>query len=106
MYRYEIQIKAGSKWTTHSVVEADKDGALKAWGYVSGTLSDAARLISHDYKGRVIVVKRQAPRAGYRVVYGETMPAWSRILPSLTEAERFAAKHRSFGDIVFSIEAV
>lgn len=43
---------------------------------------------------------------GYRVVYGETRPAWEQILPTLKEARAFAKKHKSFGDIVFSIRKV
>lgn len=39
----------------------------------------------------------------YRVVYGETMPAWEKLFPTLREAKTFAKKHESFGDIIFSI---
>ena len=39
----------------------------------------------------------------YRVVYGETMPAWERTFPTKREAMAFAKKHESFGDIIFSI---
>jgi hypothetical protein len=42
----------------------------------------------------------------YRVVYGETMPAWEKCFPSLREANAFAKEHRSFGDIIFSIDKV
>lgn len=42
----------------------------------------------------------------YRVVYGETIPAWERIFDTLAEAKAFAKEHRSFGDIVFSIKKV
>lgn len=42
----------------------------------------------------------------YRVVYGETMPAWEKTFPTKREAEAFAKKHRSFGDVVFSIKKV
>jgi len=42
----------------------------------------------------------------YRVVYGETMPAWEEIFPTLREAQAFAKKHKSFGDIIFSIGKV
>lgn len=105
--RYEIQTKTvEGKWATHGVVEGDADAADKAWTYIANTLTDPARLITHDYKGRIVVVARQGKRSGYCVTYGETIPVWSRILPSLAAANEFADKHRSFGDIVFSIEAV
>lgn len=42
----------------------------------------------------------------YRVVYGETMPAWERVFPTLREAQAFAKKHESFGDVIFSIAKV
>jgi len=42
----------------------------------------------------------------YRVVYGETMPAWEKDFPTLKEAKKFAAEHESFGDLVFSVERV
>lgn len=42
----------------------------------------------------------------YRVVYGETMPAWEKTFLTLREAEAFAKKHRSFGDVIFSIRKV
>jgi hypothetical protein len=44
--------------------------------------------------------------AGYRVVYGETMPAWEQIFPTLRKAKAFAKKHESFGDVIFSIAKV
>lgn len=43
---------------------------------------------------------------GYRVVYGETRPAWEQIFPTMREAKAFAKKHRSFGDVIFSIAQV
>lgn len=42
----------------------------------------------------------------YRVVYGETMPAWERVFPKRAEAEAFAKKQRSFGDVIYSIAKV
>lgn len=42
----------------------------------------------------------------YRVVYGETMPAWEQTFPTKRKAEEFAKKHRSFGDIIFSVRKV
>jgi len=44
--------------------------------------------------------------ASYRVVYGETMPAWEKVFPTLREAKAFAKKHESFGDVIFSIAKV
>lgn len=43
---------------------------------------------------------------GYRVVYGETMPAWEQTFSTVREARAFAKKHESFGDIIFSIKKV
>lgn len=48
--------------------------------------------------------KKRGPT--YRVVYGETMPAWEQIFHTLREAKAFAKKHESFGDIIFSIGRV
>jgi hypothetical protein len=42
----------------------------------------------------------------YRVVYGESMPAWEQEFPTLKEAMAFAKKHESFGDIIFGIVKV
>jgi len=42
----------------------------------------------------------------YRVVYGETRPAWERIFPTMREAKAFAKEHKSFGDVIFSIKKV
>lgn len=105
MDRFQIQTKVDGKWSTHDVIEAPEADAREIWDYVRGTLTDPARLVQHDSKGRVHVKARQQKRAGFRVVYGETMPVWSRVLPSRAAAEEFAAKKRNVGDIVFSIEA-
>lgn len=43
---------------------------------------------------------------GYRVVYGESRPAWEKIFLTMREAKAFAKKHEGFGDIVFSIKPV
>lgn len=43
---------------------------------------------------------------GFRVVYGETRPAWEQIFPTMKEAQAFAKKHRRMGDIVFSVRKV
>lgn len=40
----------------------------------------------------------------WRVVYGETRPAWEKLFPTRHEARAFAKEHRSFGDIIFSIQ--
>lgn len=45
-------------------------------------------------------------KTGYRVVYGETMPAWEKIFPTMKEAKAFAKEHESFGDVIFSITPV
>lgn len=42
----------------------------------------------------------------YRVVYGETIPAWEQTFPSMREAKAFVKEHESFGDIIFSISRV
>lgn len=42
----------------------------------------------------------------YRVVYGETRPAWEQIFPTLREAKAFAKEHESFGDLIFSVRKV
>lgn len=42
----------------------------------------------------------------WRVVYGESRPAWEQIFPTRREADAFAKKHRSFGDVIFSIAQV
>lgn len=42
----------------------------------------------------------------YRVVYGETRPAWEKIFSTMREAKAFAKKHESFGDVIFSIAKV
>lgn len=42
----------------------------------------------------------------YRVVYGETMPTWEKIFSAKREADAFAKEHKSFGDIIFSLDKV
>jgi len=42
----------------------------------------------------------------YRVIFGETMPAWEKIFDTKREAEAFAKEHRSFGDVIFGIRKV
>ncbi len=42
----------------------------------------------------------------YRVVYGETMPAWEKTFPTKREAKAFARKHEGFGDTIFSVAEV
>lgn len=51
-------------------------------------------------------VEQRAIVGGYRVVYGETVPAWERTFPTKREANAFAKKHKGFGDIIFSIAKV
>lgn len=50
-----------------------------------------------------MITRKAACNQGWRVVYGETRPAWEQIFPTKREAEAFAKKHRSFGDVIFSI---
>lgn len=45
-------------------------------------------------------------RNNYRVVYGETLPAWEKIFSTMKEAKAFAKEHESFGDVIFSIKKV
>jgi hypothetical protein len=42
----------------------------------------------------------------YRVVYGETIPAWEKVFDAIKEAITFARRCAARGDIVFSIAAV
>jgi hypothetical protein len=42
----------------------------------------------------------------WRVVYGETRPAWEKIFEGRRKAERFAAGQRRVGDRIFSIKKV
>lgn len=42
----------------------------------------------------------------YRVVYGETIPAWEKTFQTLKQAKAFAKQHESFGDVIFSIAKV
>ena len=42
----------------------------------------------------------------YRVVYGETIPAWEKYFPNRREAREFAKEHKSMGDKIFSIAKV
>ncbi len=42
----------------------------------------------------------------YRVVYGETMPSWEKIFPTMREAKAFAAEQKKFGDMIFSVKKV
>lgn len=42
----------------------------------------------------------------WRVVYGESRPAWEKIFATKREADAFAEKHKSFGDVIFSIKRV
>lgn len=42
----------------------------------------------------------------WRVVYGETLPAWERLFETREQARAFAREHKTFGDIIFSIKKV
>jgi len=41
-----------------------------------------------------------------RVVYGETMSAWEKTFATKREADTFAKKQESYGDVIFSISEV
>ena len=42
----------------------------------------------------------------YRVVFGETMPSWEREFRTKREVAAFVKKHKSFGDIIFSVAKI
>lgn len=42
----------------------------------------------------------------YRVVYGETIPAWEKIFPNRREARAFAKEQKKVGDKIFSVKQV
>jgi hypothetical protein len=42
----------------------------------------------------------------YRVVYGESRPAWEKIFPTKREADVFAREQKRVGDIIFSVKKV
>lgn len=42
----------------------------------------------------------------YRVVYGETRPAWEETFRTLKEARTFARKQTHLGDVVFSVKRI
>lgn len=42
----------------------------------------------------------------YRVVYGETIPAWEQTFKTKGEADAFALKHLSYGDIIFGVNEI
>lgn len=42
----------------------------------------------------------------YRVVYGESRPAWEKIFPTRREADSFAKAQKRVGDIIFSVKRV
>lgn len=50
--------------------------------------------------------QKKVPERAWRVVYGETIPAWEKIFWSEREAHAFARKHRRLGDIVFGVARV
>lgn len=50
--------------------------------------------------------KKTKSTNGWRVVYGETRPMWEQVFGTKREADAFAKKHRSFGDVIFSIAKV
>lgn len=42
----------------------------------------------------------------YRVVYGETRPAWERRFPTKRAARSFAKAQKKLGDTIFAINRV
>ena len=42
----------------------------------------------------------------WRVVYGETIPAWERKFPTKREAPEFANAQKKVGDVIFSVAKV
>jgi hypothetical protein len=42
----------------------------------------------------------------YRVVYGESRPAWEQKFPTKKQAEAFARKQKRLGDVIFSVKQV
>jgi hypothetical protein len=42
----------------------------------------------------------------WRVVYGETLPAWEKLFPTRAEARAFAREHKAMGDLIFDIKRV
>jgi len=57
-------------------------------------------------KKRMTAAAKKIASNRYRVVYGETMPAWEQSFPTMREADAFAEKHRGFGDVIFSIKKI
>lgn len=52
------------------------------------------------------MARKAKTQSSYRVVYGETRPAWEKIFPTMREARAFSKEHESFGDIIFSVKKV
>ena len=50
--------------------------------------------------------KTENTQGPWRVVYGETMPAWEKRFSSRHAAKAFAKEHESFGDVIFDISKV
>lgn len=58
-----------------------------------------------EQAARMIKIGARPPGSqGYRVVYGESRPAWEQIFGTMRQAKAFAKEHKSFGDIIFSIK--
>ncbi|MDE3038911.1 MAG: hypothetical protein KGJ21_10750 [Pseudomonadota bacterium] len=58
-----------------------------------------------EQAARMVKIGARPPGSeGYRVVYGESRPAWEQIFCTLRQAKAFAKEHKSFGDIIFSIK--
>jgi len=42
----------------------------------------------------------------YRVVYGESRPAWEQTFPTRRLARAFAKRQKGMGDVIFSVKKV
>jgi hypothetical protein len=42
----------------------------------------------------------------WRVVYGETIPAWEQTFRTREEARKFVRQHKEMGDVIFSMRKV
>lgn len=86
---------------TRSAVEYFAKGLHSAGGYdmkiyCVETLGDSSQKAWYD---------GERP-SGWRIVYGETRPAWEAVRRTKREAMAFASEHRKMGDTVFSIKRV
>jgi len=93
--------KAGTRRITKNLRDhADHMARFQAQGM---TRADASKEAHRMVKAGV-PTEPSGPK--YRVVYGETMPAWEKTFSSMADAKAFAKEHESFGDVIFSITRV